>query len=349
MLSVGEDRNVEISSIGEHVVLRHSTLAETGFPQRPQPGAQLPTVAPTMAPQPPAIAPQAASRRRFGLAAILLVAAALLLIAVGVWMSRGSGERQQAALAALDYGDFHAVVIGNDRYRYLPELETAAGDARDLATLLEDRYGFKVRLLLDATRNEIITSLSEVAGSLTSRDNLLVFYAGHGRVDAKSQSGFWQPVDAEPLDTSQWISTTHTLSSLLDQTIAQRVLVIADSCFSGSLVGTATPVASAMQPPTTIDEVESVLAYKARLALTSGGSSPVLDAGGGEHSIFAGELLEILGGNDGVLSVSALFNRAAEPVASGSLALGVGQRPQLAPIARTDHSGGEFFFVPRDI
>ncbi len=317
------------------------------------PRAQPPTV---LSDGPPSAEPTAAPPLepptrgwRLGLPVALGAVVVAAVIAVAMWMASGAEERERADLAALDYGDFHAVVIGNDHYLYLPELETAARDARDLATLLERRYGFRVRVLQDATRNDIITSLSEVASALTPRDNLLVFYAGHGRIDAKNQSGFWQPVDADPLDTSQWISTTHTLSSLLDQSTAQRVLVIADSCFSGALTSTAARVDASDESLTTADEIEEVLAYKARLALTSGGFSPVLDAGGGAHSIFAGELLKILGENDGVLTVSSLFQRAVDPVAAGSAALGISHRPQLAPIPRTDHSGGEFFFVPRDL
>ncbi len=283
------------------------------------------------------------SRRSPLVAGLALVA--LLAVATFLFL-RARAAPSASALAALDFGDFHAVVIGNDRYQYLPELESAARDARELAGLLENRYGFEVHLLLDATRAEIVTQLSSVASSMTPRDNLLVFYAGHGRIDGRNQSGFWQPVDADPLDTSNWISTTHTLSALLDQTEAQRVLVVADSCFSGALAAPGNAEETA-PPPRSASEIEEALGYKSRLLLTSGGLSPVLDSGGGDHSIFARELLEALEANDAVLAASGLFQTTVDAVADGSQALGMPQRPRFAPIPRTDHSGGEFFFVAR--
>lgn len=327
-------------------------------PPAADPTTVSPATPPTTAAPPPAIPPttvapapsdaEAPGPRRSRLPLVAAATLVLLLAAVAVWWAtRGEAPASTAALAALDYGDFHAVVIGNDRYAYLPELETATRDARALADLLERKYGFAVRVLLDATRNEIITALSDVSSALTASDNLLVFYAGHGRLDGRNQSGYWQPVDADPLDTSQWISTTHTLAALLDRTVAPRVLVIADSCFSGTLSDAAMLSGDAGDASWTLEEVEEVLGFKARLAFTSGGLSPVLDSGRGNHSVFAGELLRRLEANDGVLAASTLYRQTADPVASGARDLGVSQLPQFAPIPGTDDGGGEFFFVPR--
>lgn len=54
----------------------------------------------------------------------------------------------------MDFGRFHALVIGNDCYRHLLPLETAVNDARAVADLLRRR--------------------------LIEADNLLIHYAGHG-------------------------------------------------------------------------------------------------------------------------------------------------------------------------
>ena len=91
---------------------------------------------------------------------------------------------QQAALppelANLDYGTYHALVIGNDTYRSLPRLGTAVGDAEAVAKELERNYHFNVRLLTNATEEDIIGALTDMRRELGWNDNLLIYYAGHG-------------------------------------------------------------------------------------------------------------------------------------------------------------------------
>ena len=85
--------------------------------------------------------------------------------------------------AGLPFGKYHALVIGNSSYSSLPTIDTAANDARAIGTLLKERYGFEVRLMIDATRYDMMSALNELRESMTPEHNLLVYYAGHGRHD----------------------------------------------------------------------------------------------------------------------------------------------------------------------
>nr|MBC8431083.1 ankyrin repeat domain-containing protein [Candidatus Desulfatibia vada] len=49
---------------------------------------------------------------------------------------------------SIDFGSYHALVVGNNDYRYLPKLSTAINDAQAIASLLQYKYGFKVKLLM---------------------------------------------------------------------------------------------------------------------------------------------------------------------------------------------------------
>ena len=69
-------------------------------------------------------------------------------------------------------------MIGNDDYAALPKLRTAVRDAEAVAELLGERYGFEVRLLRNATRNDILVALNDYRAKLTEADNLLIYYAG---------------------------------------------------------------------------------------------------------------------------------------------------------------------------
>ena len=60
------------------------------------------------------------------------------------------------AAAPADLGRYHALVIGNNDYEHLPKLQTAVSDATARAELLRVKYGFKVKLLLNATRDQIL-------------------------------------------------------------------------------------------------------------------------------------------------------------------------------------------------
>lgn len=92
-------------------------------------------------------------------------------------------------------GRFHALVIGNNAYVGMPRL-TAGDDARAVEALLRESYGFETKLLLDATRRQIISALYSYRQTLEPDSSLLVYYAGHGFKDPEEQKAYWLPVDA---------------------------------------------------------------------------------------------------------------------------------------------------------
>jgi uncharacterized caspase-like protein len=248
---------------------------------------------------------------------------------------------------AVDFGRFHALVIGNDAYRSLPDLKSAGNDARALADLLRERYGFEVTLLLDADRYGILSQLNELRGRLSERDNLLIYYAGHGELDEANQRGHWLPVDAESGSSANWISNV-AVTDILNAMSARHVLVISDSCYSGSL----TRSALARLDPGMSDEARvawqrAMAGKRSRTALTSGGIAPVMDAGGGRHSVFAGALLSVLRANEAVLEGQRLFQELAARVTYAAERFRFEQTPQYAPIKFSGHESGDFFFVPK--
>ena len=131
-------------------------------------------------------------------------------------------------------GAYHALVIGNNAYRDLMNLETAVNDADEVSTLLREQYGFEVTTLFDATRYDIVTALNELRSTLTEKDNFLIYYAGHGDLDVATDRGYWLPIDAERNSSANWISVV-TVTDAIKAMSAKHVLVVADSCYSGTL------------------------------------------------------------------------------------------------------------------
>lgn len=143
-----------------------------------------------------------------------------------------------ASAGEIEFGRYHALVVGNNDYQVLPKLETAIADAEAVAEVLKKTYGFEVRLLRNASRADILKALNKYCAELTEEDNLLVYYAGHGWLDRESNTGFWQPVDAEAEDDLNWIANDD-LTRRLNAMNARHVMIVADSCYSGALVRTA--------------------------------------------------------------------------------------------------------------
>ena len=92
---------------------------------------------------------------------------------------------------------------------------------------------------------------------------------------------------------------------------------------------------------------EKMVKKRARTALTSGGLAPVMDAGGGDHSVFAKALIDVLDGNEEVLEGARLHLEVKSLVAYGAARNNFEQLPQYAPIKFAGHESGDFFFVPR--
>lgn len=233
------------------------------------------------------------------------------------------------------HGRYHALVVGAGDYLYLPAVATAVGDADAVSALLEKRYGFTVRDLRNPTSNELARVLARTAETLEAGDNLVVYFAGHGYVSAEFGRCYWLPVDATGDDPSEGIANDDVVS-ILRETRAGRVLIVADSCFTASQlreVGLEEEEASprAARP-----------LVRTRVVLTSGGLEPIQDGAGGSHSVFTGALLDALKVSREALDGTQLFGEIQRIVTSGA-----SQSPEYADIRGANHEGGDFLFVPK--
>lgn len=118
---------------------------------------------------------------------------------------------------------------------------------------------------------------------------------------------------------------------------ARHVLLISDSCYSGSLFGRA----RAMPPVINNRYYLGLYNEKSRWGMTSGNKTPVADDGTGGHSVFAYQLIKELRKNSKkYLSTQELYTRIAPIVSNNSE-----QTPLCRPIRNTGDQGGEFIFI----
>ncbi len=206
-------------------------------------------------------------------------------------------------------GPYYALVIGIDNYPSLPRLTTAVHDAQAVGKLLESSYGFAGRVTYlfnqDATRARIMNALEGPTGygqTLSATDNLLIYYAGHGYNDTRTDKAYWLPYDAESVFSANHISADD-LTTAIRGIASHHVLVISDSCYSGDLTRGADDDLTSSRGEEAF--VRRMLAAPSRNLLASGGNEPVSDAGPDGHSVFAAALLRVLADQPGPLFTAA--------------------------------------------
>jgi septal ring factor EnvC (AmiA/AmiB activator) len=246
------------------------------------------------------------------------------------------------------FGRYHALVIGNDHYKHWPELANAIADATAIARVLKERYGFQVTLLQDASRAQIMKALNQYRKVLTEKDNLLIYYAGHGHLERGIDRGYWIPIDAETNDNSEWVLLP-SVTDMLQLISAKHVMVVADSCFGGKLTRSSlAQLKPGLTDEARLDLLKTLAQKRVRTAMTSGGVKPVLDAGGSGHSVFADAFLGVLEENTTVLEAERLFWAVRTRVVSTSQKLRAEQIPTYDPIHMAGHESlGDFIFVPQ--
>ena len=182
----------------------------------------------------------------------------------------------------------HLFVIGIDRYLGFPNLYNAVKDAQDLVNLLSTRYDFQSDHIYSlyneqASKRNILQQLKALR-SLTERDNLIIYFSGHGGYDkALNAEGFLVPAEAnDELDCLGYNSLIRNISNIG----AADILLVVDACFSGSVFSSS--LGNFQRPP----------GIGCRWLLTSGRLELVSDGKPGDNSPFARSLLRHLRRNE---------------------------------------------------
>lgn len=271
---------------------------------------------------------------------IFLFISIFLLSEIQVDASRGISVISDLSHRSGKLGAYRALIIGINDYKdpKIPDLETAVNDAKAISELLRERYGFKVKLLLNqkATKEAIYHALRNLASSSKPNDSVLIYYSGHGDLDRTYDDGWWIPADAKGGNPVTYLDNVQVQKSMRSMK-ARHVLLISDSCYSGTLFGQARAM------PQVIDDKYYLNLYneKSRWGMTSGNKTPVSDAGTGGHSVFAYQLIKALRKNEKpYISTQEIYTRIAPIVSNNSE-----QMPLCRPVRNTGDQGGEFVFV----
>ena len=241
-----------------------------------------------------------------------------------------------APMGNVQVGTYYALIIGNNSYGdpAITSLDKPINDAQRLYNVLTTKYTFdpqNITFLKDASYVEMIEAFDKLSNMVTSNDNLLVFYAGHGWWDEKRELGYWLPTDARKKSTAFWIPNSR-ISDYMSSIDTKHTLLVADACFSGSIFKTRAAFADAGQA------INSLYRLPSRTAMTSGNLKEVPD-----KSVFLEYLVKRLEQNTAkYLSADQLFMSFRIAVMNNSAT-----EPQFGTIQGAGDEGGEFIFVKR--
>jgi len=232
-----------------------------------------------------------------------------------------------------EQGKNFAVVIGVSKYTdpMMPDLFYPIFDARKVVDVITSFYTFdrkNVLLLENPTKGRILHTLDSLDNIITPKDNLLIFYAGHGNWDEKSSMGYWLPSDAAARILDNWLMNS-IITYYVSQSRARHTLVIADACFGGSIFRT-----RAIQPEEEKSFAELYL-KTSKKAMTSGDLTEVPD-----ESLFVKTFIEQLSANkENYLPAQKLFF-SIKP----SIVKEIDMIPQFGTIKNAGDQGGDFIF-----
>ncbi len=230
------------------------------------------------------------------------------------------------------------LVVGINSYQHWPRLNNAVNDANDITSILMQTYNFElsnITILKDeqATQNNIYKGLRGLIEKITAKDNLIIYFSGHGYFDELLNEGYWIPVDANANAQGEYLPNSSILK-IIESINSQHTFLIADACFSGSLF---------TDPNRGFGYVDKVEKIRSRWGLASGRLEVVSDGDIGSNSPFARVLLSYLKENQkNEFAVSELIQHVKMKVAEES-----GQTPIGSPLRLSGDEGGEFVFRKR--
>ena len=251
-------------------------------------------------------------------------------------------------------GKQYALVVGINDYNYVSQLNYAINDARAMANLLRDMYGFEEVIQLtspsETTRGKILEAMDKLAAKLTEQDRFLFYFSGHGK-DLEGfggkKTGYLIPIDGHPNKLGATCISMQTIREYATTIFkSKHVLFLIDSCFSG-LIGESGRYANMTTlPKASIDELIQLTSDPRGQIITAGKSTEIAreddTLGHGFFSYYVLEALKSPGDIDynGLITVDELYHYVKRKVLTRS---NNRQTPQLRFLDRCGE--GEFVFV----
>ncbi len=202
-----------------------------------------------------------------------------------------------------------AVVIGINDYPKLPKLKYAVNDAEAFYRLLVEGNRVppeNVTLLTNEQANLVTlrsTLGTRIKNAARENDMVIIFFAGHGATerDATSPDGdglekYLLPFDTDPADLYSTAMPMVEVARILNRIRSERLVFIADACYSGASGGRTISV-TGVRANMTDGFLERVTGGRGKMIITASAANEVsVEKDELQHGVFTYYLLEGLRG-----------------------------------------------------
>ncbi|MEN6623529.1 MAG: S41 family peptidase [Smithella sp.] len=234
-----------------------------------------------------------------------------------------------------------AVIIGVEKYQDLPAAEYSSKDAY----LVKDFFislGLKERnieLLLNerATLSSIKKTLETwLPNHARKNSRVVIYYSGHGAPDASSGDAYLVPYDGDPNYLSDTGYPLKRLYEKMGRLHVKEVIVVLDSCFSGS--GGRSVLAKGARPLVMMTATPIISNNMVVLSAAEGSQISASSPEKG-HGLFTYYFLKAL--NEGRKNILDVYEYIRPQVEDEAKMLNVRQTPQISP--RVEKLKGKFY------
>ncbi len=226
-----------------------------------------------------------------------------------------------------------AVIIGINTYNAIANLSYAVNDAREFHRILVEKNRVpteNVTLLLNEKAN--LVTLRSILGTRLKKkarkeDMVIVYFAGHGATerDTMSPDGdglekYLLPVDANPDDLYASALPMRELSHIFKRLRSDRLIFIADACYSGATGGRTISITGGMRARISDKFLDRISSGKGRIILTASGANEVsAEKPELKHGVFTHFLIKGMEGaadanHDGLVTVDEVYNYVSTEV-----------------------------------
>ena len=224
-------------------------------------------------------------------------------------------------------GDIYAAVIGINDYRHIPHLKYANNDARAFADYMRGHMGLDGEHLFELyDREATIFNIKSLLGTTLRNkachpeDTVYIFFAGHGAPESDpagpNEDGIAKYILAHDSNVDDLYTSAlpmDEIARIFSRIRAERVVLFADTCYSGGSGGR-TVLAAGMRTSITDKFLERIAGVgKGRIILTSSSAREVSQESDElKHGYFTYYLLEGLRGPadislDGEVDVDEIY------------------------------------------
>ncbi|MBI5776041.1 MAG: caspase family protein, partial [Nitrospirae bacterium] len=211
----------------------------------------------------------------------------------------------------------YAIVVGIEQYRErIPKADFADRDAKAVAQFLAKQGGYReenviVRLNEQATKSDMEKYFEAwLKNNVDANSSVFIYFSGHGAPKAETGEAYIVPYDGDPAFIEQTGYPLKRLYQTLDKLPTKNVVVMLDSCFSGT--GGRSVLAKGARPMAlTVEGLSNSGTKTVVLSATSGSHISLADQEKG-HGLFTYYALQGLSGDadangDGAIDVQELF------------------------------------------